>query len=245
MPSPIEFTSLVKSAGGEFQADLLHDPNLSTKYQGLKDRAVILGVYGADLSYTSVYNQQQYAIKILAASKRLGEEIGVQEAFSADLMERANANLGIRDSMLVIMTEMYWQTNSQLKEENRNSIAFLVMLGGWVEGLYLGAQNLNPKDPDVEISRRLVEQKFTAMQISELFVEFEDDPIVAEVKPTYQPLIDKFLSFELKEENTAPELSESNGVVTIGGSKELLYSDKDLAELQKMVSDLRAKIIAI
>ena len=27
MPSPIEFTSLVKSAGGEFNADLLHDPD--------------------------------------------------------------------------------------------------------------------------------------------------------------------------------------------------------------------------
>ena len=149
----MELSTLIKEAGGEFRKDLLHDPNKANTYQSTSKRALALGLYGADLSYSSVYNMQGEAVKYLAASKRLGETIGIQEAFSANLIERANSNLSNRDSMFSIMTEMYWQTNSQLREENRDQIALIVMAGGWAEGLYIGCNAIQEGESRPEIEK--------------------------------------------------------------------------------------------
>lgn len=245
MPSPLEFTTLIKSAGGTFRKELLHNTGLSTQYQGAQKQSLLLGVYGADLSYASVFNQQQDAIKILAASKRLGEKLGIHQAFSADLMERANANLQNQDSMLHIMTEMYWQTNSQLKEENRNEIAVMVMLGGWAEGLYLGAQNLDLSNPDPEIAKRLAEQKFTAEQVQALLDEHQSSELVAPLMPLFQPIINQLRALPLGEVAQSTVSTGADGVAVIGGGADVQFTQADLQALHDQVTSLRQTIVSL
>lgn len=247
MPSPLEMTTLIKSAGGEFRKDLLHNPNLASSYQTTAKRSLLLGIYGADLSYSSVYGQQQDAVKFLAATKRIAENIGVHEAFSAQLIERANAHMSNRDSMLSIMTEMYWQTNSQLREESRDQIALLVMAGGWAEGMYIGTQLYNEAEPDPEIGKLLAEQKFTAMQMDEMFSEYEEtDASLSETRVLFQPLIDRFLSLNMsQEEASSVSTDASTGITTIGGKKTIDYSPEDLKAIKEMTQVLRMKILEV
>jgi len=244
MPSPLELTTLIQSAGGEFRSDLLHDPNKAIDYQSLQQRSLVLGVYGTDLSYASVFNRQQDAVKYLAASKRVGEDIGIHDAFSADILERANKNLDNRDSMLHLLTEVYWQTNGQLKEENRDQISLLVMAGGWAEGLYLGSQLIDMEHPDPEIATRLMEQKFTAMQLQEMFSEFSDNALVSSAYPIFSSTFDFFAGLGIEQGETEVS-TNSEGVVTIGGKQNIEYTPSDLKQLQQIASVMRAKIVEI
>lgn len=244
MPSPLELTTLIKSTGGEFRKDLLHNPNKANDYHSLQKRSLILGLYGADLSYSSVYDQQQDAVKYLAAAKRVGEALGIHEAFSAELIERANANLGNRDSMLTIMTDMYWQTNSQLKEENRDQIALMVMAGGWAEAMWLGSSMLDLENPDPEMARLLTEQRFTAMQLNEMFNQFSDDASIAESQALFAPILERFLSLEMDEEETSVSQDETTGVSTIQGKKTIHYQPEDLKALKELTATLRSNIIS-
>lgn len=245
MPSPLEMSTLIKSAGGEFRSDLLHDPNQAPNYQTLQQRSMVLGVYGADLSYASVFDRQQDAVKFLAASKRIGEDIGIRDVFSANILERANNNLNNRDSMLHILTEVYWETNSQLKEENRDQISLLVMAGGWAEGLYMGTQLIDPAHPDPEIATRVIEQKYTAMQLQEMFNEFSDNELISASYPIFAPALDFFASLNVKEEEKTSVSTNSEGVMTIGGKKTIAYTAEDLKQLQLIASTMRTKIIAL
>lgn len=242
MPSPLELTSLIKSAGGKFELELLHDPNKASAYQTVQKQALVLGVYGADLSYASVFDRQQEAVKYLAASKRVGETIGIHEAFSAGIVERANKNLDNRDSMLNIMTEMYWQMNSQLKEESRDKVSLLVLAGGWAEGLYIGMQLLDRENPDPEIATRLIEQKHTAMQLDQMFSDYNEDAMVSSTHEMFLPTFNFFAGLDIQEEETEVSTNDE-GVVTIGGKKTIRYTDDDLNTLRELSAEMRSKMI--
>jgi hypothetical protein len=243
LPSPMELSTLIKSAGGEFRKDLLHDPNKANTYQSTQKRALALGLYGADLSYSSVYNMTGDAVKFLAASKRLGETIGIQEAFSANLIERANINLGNRDSMFSIMTEMYWQTNSQLKEENRDQLALIVMAGGWAEGLYMGCNAISSDDPQPQIEQRMAEQMFASKQMEEMFNFYDDDPMVADVHALFQPTFDLFNSLTIVEVERTISEDEATGKHTIGGESQISFGPDDMEKLTLVANELRSKIV--
>ena len=243
MPSPLELTSLIKKADGQFRKDLLYDPTKANIYQSAKTRALALGLYGADLSYSTVYEQQGDAVKFLAASKRLGETIGIQEAFSAEIIERANANLDNRDSMMAIMTEMYWQTNSQLKEESRDQLALLVVTGGWIEGLYIGCSVFDDTEAKENIQKRMTEQKFAASQLAEMYGLMIDDYMIEETSALLKPLFDLFDSLEMTKDDPVVSENAEDGTVTIGGKSEFQMSPAQFEDLQRIVFDIRSKIV--
>lgn len=243
MPSPIELTSMIKNSGGIFRREMLHDPNKANNYQSIQKKALILGVYGADLSYSAVFNNQSDAIKYLAASKRVGESIGIQEAFRGGLIERANRNLDNRDSMLNIMTEMYWETNSQLKEENRNPIALLVVAGGWAEGLYLGARLLEEDYVDPRLKLRMAEQKYAASELATLFDQFKEDPLVAETHVIFEPVLKFYEAVDVKSSDFS--VSEEDGKVSIKGLHAIELTESDMAKVAQLAIEMRNQIVEI
>ncbi len=244
MPSPLELTTLIKQAGGEFQKGLVLNTKGTSDYQSTLKQGMILGVYGADLSYTRVYEQQQESLLLLAAAKRLAGTIGIHDAFSNNRVERANNNLNNKDSMVSILSEVYWEINGQLKDENRNEIAMLVMVAGWVEGLYIGVTLADVSNPNDEIMKRLMEQKFTAMQIEDMFEEYSEDNMLAQSRPYFVDILNFYANLPVTEEPT--EISEpEDGKFVIGGAKEVQYSAEDFNKLKELALESRTKIVAL
>ena len=59
IPSPVEMSSLIKKKGYQFdQGKLVATANVD-KYTGESRQAVMLGIYGADLSYAAIFDQKQ------------------------------------------------------------------------------------------------------------------------------------------------------------------------------------------
>lgn len=244
LSSPIELSTLIKSTGGNYRKDLLLDPKAESQYQSTTKRALILGLYGADLSYSTIYNQQGQAVKYLAASKRIGSHLGIHEAFTADIIERANANIENRDSMLTIMTEMYWLTSSQLQEESRDQTSLLVMTGGWIEGLYLGCSLLDPEDPDPDLVMRLSEQKYNAEQLEMMLGLFPEDQALQQLKSDLGPLFSVYRNATIESESSELVVNESSKSVTIGGTHTIKMDLEDLNELKESALEIRAQIVA-
>lgn len=243
MPSPIELQTMIEKAGGYFRADLLHNPQTSSQYQTTDQQALALGVYGTDMSYATVFNQQQESLLFLAAAQRVSKKMGIHDPFNGNLIERADANMADKDSMLLIVSELYWELNSQLQEENRNQLGLIVLAAGWLEGIYLGTQIMNADKPEPEIAQVLMDQRFVAMQLNEMFIDYHDDSFIQQTEDFFRPLIDKYLSLELDEQPTT--VKETNGKVVIGGASSVIYNPNDLIEIKSLASEARAKIIMI
>ena len=72
----------------EYNPDLLNDPNKANKYSVELSKAVNLGIYGADLSIASSFDQTQESMVFLKCVNVLAGYLGVNSAFDQRMFER-------------------------------------------------------------------------------------------------------------------------------------------------------------
>ena len=239
-PSPIEMASIIKKAGSSYNRDILNDIRNTEKYTSSKSRAINLGIYGADLSYTSIFNQNQESIIYLSCAKRLADDLGVTAAFNDEIMERFEANVENRDSLMSIISESYWVLDAYLKENNRDNISALVIAGGWLEGLYLGTQIIEQNGKSQMLVDRVVDQKYALMDLISLLESYPADETISAILEDLYKLEDIYS--RATGAGGASVVSEGETAVISGGGK-LSMSDADLDMVVQSAKEIRTKYI--
>jgi hypothetical protein len=140
IPPPIQQVQLLQKAGASYDKSLLNPLDNIPKYSVTNSKALNLGVYGADLSYAAVFNQPQDVILYLASSQKLAEGLGIKGDFYADIMSRLEKGSGNKDSLLQIVSDVYYRSNQSLKENDQSHISALVVAGSFIEAMYIGTQ---------------------------------------------------------------------------------------------------------
>lgn len=215
IPSPMETASLLKKAGAEYNSKILNDVKNVDKYTAASKQALNLGVYGADLSYTSVFNHTQESMFYTSCSKRLADRLGVSSAFNDSTLEAMEKNKGDRDALLDIISETYWSVDAYLKENDRANISALMIAGGWVEGLYIATQVSKSNDTP-ELRQRIAEQKLSLGDLLGLVESYDvNDPMLETVKGDLRAL--NALFADVKAGGGGATVSQENGVAVIGG----------------------------
>src|SRR3954471_2360887 len=158
IPSPLQTAFLIKNSGANYTKEILNSPSKSTQYTTNFSKALNLGIYGADIGYVTMYDQNQDAIGYMNSAKKLADELNITGAFDNATLERFQKNLGNKDSMLVLTSVAYRTSDSYLKTNERNDISGLVLAGGWIESLYFATNVYKTKQND-DIKRRIAEQK--------------------------------------------------------------------------------------
>lgn len=241
IPAPMEMASLIKGMGYSYDGSMLNPIEGATRYTGEVSQAVNLGIYGADLSYASMFEQRQESMNYLAAAQRLAREMGVDGALNDEIIERLQANQESRDSLLKIVSEAYSDLNGYLKENNRIEVSALVVAGGWLEALYLStryAENDNP-----ELNKRIAEQKYSLTNLINYFNEFGEHEKLAGMKAdllVLQALFDK-VSIEA---GTSELKKDPDGMVIIGNQSKVNMTPETLKEIATKVAEIRTKYTA-
>lgn len=240
VPTPVESTSLLERAGAEYSFELLNKIEHVSLYETVSKKALNLGVYSTDLAYASIYEQPSEIMVFSACAQKLSDELGVTEAFTEQTIARIENNISDKDSILDIITETYYITDSHLKTSQRASLSALILAGAWMEGLHI-ATELAHNDPDNELlALRLMEQKFSLQNLLILAGQYKDDkkiaPVLADLKAVYA------LFDGVKEEivaeasvSTNPETQHS----TVQTGKQLTVDQATIAMLYEKVSAIR------
>lgn len=126
-----------------YSVELLHNPAEATKYVASKEKAVVLGVYGADMNYVLHYEQTQQSFKYLLVSKTLAENIGVAMAFDQKTMQNYQDNSSHKDSLITIVNTAYANVKKHLKNGDQFLMSSLVIAGTWIENMYLATSHYN------------------------------------------------------------------------------------------------------
>jgi len=237
IPSPMETAALLKKAGAEYDKDILNDPNNRTKYTSASKQALNLGIYGADLSYASVFNNTQESMLFTAAAQSLAKQLNVSNAFGQETVDRMEKNRNDRDSLLNIISETYWSVDAYLKENGRDNVSALMIAGGWVEGLYIATQVCQNHDTP-ELRQRIAEQQMPLGQLLELLSTYSsDDPAVSGVRLDLEAIAKLFAAAPAAAAST---VSTDNGVTVIGGGAPApTVSDDQLKALTGKTNDIR------
>lgn len=242
VPSPMETAALLKKAGAQYNARILNDVKNVDKYTSASKQALNLGVYGADLSYASVFNQTQESMFYTSCSKKLADRLGVIHAFNDSTLEAMEKNMNDRDALLDIISETYWSMDAYLKENERENISVLMIAGGWVEGLYIATQVSKTNDAP-ELRQRIAEQKLSLGDLIGLVGTYEgEDGTIASVKADLEALAVLFADVNVG--GGGATLTEENGVAVIGGdAPAAALTDAQLVAIRAKAEAIRTNYI--
>lgn len=229
MPSPIEMAILVKHAGGEYNSALLNDIKKLDGYVTNGKKTINMGVYSADVGYTSLYKQTQETVFYLNNVRKLSDAIGLTDAFDQEVFDRVEANIENRDSLLHILSGAYDVSNQYLKENNRMNTSILMIAGGWIESMYLAA-NLGAGGgrPEDIISLRILEQDMVLDKIIAAMNMVNDDPLVDEFKTKLKALDQVLVAKEIR----------------IGSGEEATVNAEKMEAVYKAIDEIRAWAVA-
>lgn len=239
IPSPIETITILKNAGATYEWNLPLDPMKLDDFSSSTEKALAMGIYGADLNYASVFSVDNDMYMFLSCAEKLGKEIGVGQVFTQDITNRIEDNVDNKDSMQVIISETFWSMDSQLHEEGRESVSALVIAGGWIEGVYLATQLavLNPNNE--EIKQRIAEQKYSIENLVKLLETYDDSSEdFVEITMMFKDLEELFQKIE-EEKSTPTQSVDEDGMPIIGQQISLTMSDELLNEITQLVSEIR------
>src|SRR5690606_10300070 len=216
IPSPMETAALLKKAGAEYDKSILNDVKNVDNYTAASRQALNLGIYGADLSYASVFNNTQESMLYTSCAQKLAKKLDVSNAFNEEVVERLEKNRNNRDSLLSIISETYWDVDAYLKENQRDNISALMVAGGWVEGLYIATQVTRHHDSP-QLRQRIAEQRLPLGDLLELVKTYSpDDAAIASVLKDLEALQVIYADVEMPSGTST--MTEENGMATIGGT---------------------------
>lgn len=228
MPSPIEMAILVKHSGGTYDPALLNPLENVDNYVTSGKKAMNLGVYSADVGYTTLYKQTQETILFMNNIRKLSDAIGLSDAFDQETFDRVEANIENRDSLLHIITSAYQVGNEYLKENNRMNTSILMIASGWVESMYLASKVGGEEGPMDMVAARIAEQQMVLERITKAMAMVPNDPMVTELQGKLEALLAEFQKQEL----------------VSGDEENLVVDTARMAALYTEIDTIRAWLIA-
>jgi hypothetical protein len=232
LPSPIEISLLITKTGVYFRKDLLNSTENLAGYSTSSSRAIALGVYCADLSYASLNEQYQISIEYINVSRNLAESLGVLRTVNQDKLRLLESNVTNKELIVDIVSEIYMESNEQLREQDRYSLAALMLIGGWVESMYLATQSVNPSDKSHhELIKQILDQKLSLESIKSVLRDNQSDPVI---KPIYLDILQLEKLFEMSSKN----LEQKDDTEFIDSVDELVF-----VQLIAKVGDIRDYLV--
>ena len=243
VPSPIEMATLLQKAGAKYDKSILNDIENASKYSSTASKALNLGVYGADLTYTSVFDQTNESMFFLTASKKLADGLGVSEAFKKETLDRMQNNVNDKDSMMAIISNSFGDIDSYLQENDRANVSALVIAGGWVEGLYLACKIAKIASNPADIKTRLAEQKLSLNSLLAILNAYSADAAVTDVAKDLTALKEVYTNVTVNTSNSTVTANES-GTFSIGADADKpTLSDEQFEKISAKIIEIRNKIV--
>ncbi|MCI5058601.1 MAG: hypothetical protein MRY83_20990 [Flavobacteriales bacterium] len=244
IPSPIQSAALIKASGAAFNADLMNSPQNASSYATTLQKALNLGVYGADLAYVNYYEQTQEAIGYLNASKKLADELGMTSAFSPELIKKFESNLDKKDTLIQLVQNTYRDIDGFLKnDEETKYIGALVLAGGWLEALYFTTTVVS-ENADNKIIQRIGEQKHSLENLIKLLQRYSNNEEYSDLVESLVELYNLFDQVEVTYDFVAPEHKPDQKLTIVNGTTSVKMSKEQMNAIGEKAKDIRSQIIS-
>lgn len=246
IPSPLEVSVLLKESGTKYDASILNSTDNISKYNSNFEKALNLGVYGTDLGYTNIYEQNQDAIFYLNAIKDLADGLSIGQFFNFGVIKRLATNSRNLDSLLLITTINFNNINAYLQEQQRANLSVLLLSGGWIEALHIMCKVAEKNPNNMELRERIGEQKIILESIMLLLTFYsEGNPYINDLREKMMTLQEKFEHIQITQTYEESTLKEVNGIVTIenNSTSSINITDEDVKAITATTTSIRESII--
>ncbi len=244
IPQPLEISMLLKESGNEYNLNYLNSADNRSKYNSNYKKALNLGIYGADLGYTNIYEKNQDGVKYMEAIKELADGLNIGQFFDIQTIGRLATNSKNLDSLLLITTQNFNQINHYLQTQNRSNLSVLLLTGGWLEALHITTE-VAANTKSQELRETIGTQKIILENIMLLLSFYKDtDQGMAslltdleELKQAYEKVN---ITYTYKESTF--EIKDGVMVIKDNSTSTIEITDDDIANIRSITTNIRNKI---
>lgn len=244
LPSPLESAMLIKSAGAKFDEKLLNSVSNQNNYVTSKAMALNLGVYTCDLSFASLYEQTQLLIDYMTAAKKMADGLGILKAIQQEDLDKLEANINNSEVIIDVVSQTFMNSNSELEDMGRTAVASTVLVGGWIEGLYISTQLVDMNDFNGnKLVGRIIDQKLSIDILLNLLKNSKGDPSIDELIVQVEKLKAVFDKFSIKSGPVRPEYDKTTNTTVLKSEVKTDMTPEIFKELSIVVAEIRNSFI--
>jgi len=244
LPSPLESAMLIKSAGAKFDNALLNPVGNVSKYVTNKSMALNLGIYTCDLSFASMYEQTQLIIDCMSSAKKMADGLGILKAIEQSKIDELEENINNSEKIMEIVSETFMNSNSYLADNGQPAIAAMVLVGGWIEGLYISTNLVDMKNFNGnKLVSSIIDQKLSIDILFNLLNSSKGNPAVDELLVQMQQLKVVFDKIKITTSAVRPEVDKTTNTTMLKSEVKTDMTPEVFKELTRVVGEIRSSFI--
>lgn len=243
--TPVEVCAIFNRMGVPYNNATLNPTSNKNLYLSSSKASINTGIYGVDFGYLKMFGLGQQVIDYMLAIKEMCNKLGIPDALITDPIRKVQNDMSDADSVTAMMKKAYKDIEDHLRQSGRESTAGLMVMGGWVEAMYIATQlEYNSQHPDPEVVQKIAEQKYTLNSLLSFMKNYYDDPVVVYYTKKLKYLQHYFDSFEIYFKKGDLEIDTTRQVLRSSGAK-MTVTIETLNNIRDYIAKLRTEMVAI
>lgn len=237
--SPVEISNILGKSNIEYAPEFFLPVENASQYTSSSKIAVNLGVYGADFSMTKMFENTEDAVKIMDVIYSLSDKLGIPSDLISGSANRVEQNFADMDSLAQISYQTFEMVTDYLVDNGRESAVSLILLGGWIEGLYTSTMYLNNQnEPNQALIEKIIEQKYSLYFLMAVLKNHYNDPAVAYYHRLLKVLHNHFENLVIKYKEGQMDIDAKHKLIKSDWNQ-YLYSTEEIDKITTIVKTLR------
>ena len=241
--TPMEICVIFERLAIPYDDATLNPVSNSDLYLSNSKAAINTGVYGVDFGYLKIFGFGQEVIDYMVTIREISNKLGIPDNMLIEPIRRVQNDLSDPDSITSLMKTAYTDIENHLRQSGRESTAGLMVMGGWVEAMFIATQLVyNPANPDPEVVQKIAEQKYTLTSLLSFMKNYYDDPVVVYYTKKLKFLKNYFDSFDIYFRKGDLEIDTVKQVLRSSGTK-MTVSVETLDKIRDYIAKLRTEMV--
>jgi hypothetical protein len=241
--TPVEICSIFSRLGVPYDNAALNPVSNSDSYMSMTKTAVNTGIYGVDFGYLKMFGLGQEVINYMVTIRKMSNKLGIPDYLMLNPLRQIESNIADPDTVTALMEKAFYDLRNHLMENERESIAGLMIMGGWVEAMFIATQlAYDHENPDPVVIQKIAEQKYTLKSLLSFMKNYYDDPVVVYYTKKLKYLNNYFDSFDIFFKQDDLEIDTLKKVLRSSGA-DITITLPTLDRIKDYVAKLRTEMV--
>lgn len=241
--TPVEICEIFNRLGVAYNSPVINPISNSDQYLSSAKVSLNTGIYGVDFGYLKMFGIGQEMIDHVVTIKTMSNKLGIPDEYLTSTLKMLQGNTAEPDSILTLMNSAFVKMENHLRESGRESTAGLMVIGGWVEAMYITTRlAYDSAKPDPEVVQKIAEQKYTLNTLLSFIKNYYDDPVVVYYSKKLKYLNNYFDSFDIYFRKGDLEIDTVKQVFRATGS-EMNVTIETLNNIRDYIAKLRTEMV--
>jgi hypothetical protein len=241
---PTDLSHLFSRSGTNYESAIPASNEEITLYTDPEQIAIMLGIFGVDLTYMKLLGQTIPASQYYKSIETLSEKIGIPETIFDRSARQLEKYFNNEDSLSSVIDHIYLETDHYFKQNGQDNLAALSLAGGWIEAMYIGVRIFEADSGNHIMAEQLLQQKYSLNSIYTILSNHQESLLIKECLLMLKKLRKVFDKVEIRYQKDGFSVDTSRKKIQAYNSH-IRYDEKTINELIRTVPLIRNNLITI